>query len=267
MNRFWRINFRILATALSESFAWRTDLLFYRLYDILEPVAMLLMWGALYAQSDDLVGYTKEEMLTYILVARLFDALAVSWSQHDVAPAIREGKITPFLLKPISHARFVFWHSTGNELQSKVQSILVTFAIIFFLRGDLILAPVERIAAAIALALGAYVMNVLFGIAFGYVAFWLGSIQGFTESMYIIRWMFNGHAFPLDILGRVFQTFALALPFAYSAFVPAQVYLGRMGTNDILLAFAVEGIWIAVLWQLTRFLWKRGLKAYEGIGI
>ncbi|TAK04671.1 hypothetical protein EPO33_01605 [Patescibacteria group bacterium] len=263
----WRANLRILSTAFANSLAYRTDLFFYRVFDLVEPLALLLMWSALFATNEQLVGYTKAEMLTYVLASRLADTVAISWVHEDVATSIREGRITQFLLKPISHVRYVFWDALGHSVQAKTMSLLVTVGLMALFHAHMIIGSPARAAVALLLALGAFMINVLFSVSYGYAAFWLGRINGFVQSFYIIRWMFNGLAFPLDILGQGFRTVSLALPFAYSAFVPAQVYLGRMDMTQAFHAALVEGVWILVLLALTRVLWHFGVRRYEGVGI
>ena len=55
-------------------------------------------------------------------------------------------------------------------------------------------------------------------------------------------------------------------PLQYLAFVPAQVFLGKIAGWALVRGLLVELGWVIFLIVLSRFLFHRGLKRYSGYG-
>lgn len=110
-------------------------------------------------------------------------------------------------------------------------------------------------------------MNMLLSISFGLWAFWITSIEGFSEAMVAVRDFFSGNWLPLDIISPAFVMLSRAFPFAYTSYIPAQVFLGRMSLRDGFLSLLIEFVWVAILYVLVRLQWRFGIRRYDGIGI
>jgi ABC-2 type transport system permease protein len=267
MRQFWRTNAKIFETALIQSFAWRTDVLFYRLYDIFHPLSLILVWTVLFSEKDVLVGYTKEQMLGYILFGHLFGVISQNWVHEGLAADIKDGKITSFLIKPIQHVRYAFCYGTGVTLQATFFASLIICVLVGFFSQQIHFSSFAPTVLAVLIAVLAFVMNMLIGICVGYLSFWIGSVWGFSNMLYLVRDLFGGHLFPLDILPHIWTKIFLLLPFAFSQYIPAQVYLGRMSLVEGGWALVHQCLWIILLWFLARWLWKKGVRRYEGVGI
>lgn len=101
----------------------------------------------------------------------------------------------------------------------------------------------------------------------GLVAFWTDEVDGLYATHERLRKIFSGGYFPISILPVFFVNLSYALPFAYSFFVPAQLYLKKIDLAAGIRGIFVQITWIIVLYFLSNWVWRRGLKRYEGTGI
>ena len=101
----------------------------------------------------------------------------------------------------------------------------------------------------------------------GLIAFWTDEVDGIYSSIDSLKRFFSGGYFPLSLLPQSFVTLSFLLPFAYSIYVPTQLYLRKIDLTTGLKGVAVQLIWIGVLSLIIKFVWTRGLKNYEGVGI
>lgn len=82
-----------------------------------------------------------------------------------------------------------------------------------------------------------------------------------------LKRFFAGGYFPLSLLPSGFVTVSFFLPFAYSIFVPAQLYLSKISPWIGLQGLGVQLVWILILALIIKLVWFKGLKRYEGVGI
>jgi len=57
------------------------------------------------------------------------------------------------------------------------------------------------------------------------------------------------------------------LPFAYTIYVPVQLYLGKISFAEGLRGLAIEILWLVALYIIIKVVWRLGLRKYESVGI
>ena len=97
-------------------------------------------------------------------------------------------------------------------------------------------------------------------------AFWFEEVDGIQSTVERIRRFFAGGYFPLTLLPLFLSTLSMYLPFAYSFFVPAQLYLKKMSLSEAAHGIGIQFVWILLLSLIIYVVWNRGLKKYEAIG-
>ena len=113
----------------------------------------------------------------------------------------------------------------------------------------------------------AFVTELLLSYLVGLIAFWTDEVDGLYRTIERVEKFFSGGYFPLSILPAGFVNASFLLPFAYSFYVPAQLYLKKIDLATGLKGILVQLAWIVLLYGLVRVVWERGLRKYEGIGI
>ena len=56
------------------------------------------------------------------------------------------------------------------------------------------------------------------------------------------------------------------LPFEYTAYFPAAVWLGKITGWELVTGLVIEFTWLVVMIGVCRFVWWRGTKRYSGFG-
>ena len=247
---------------------YRFTVLMYRVGEIAEVLVLVLMWSAIYAGSGGLIkGFSLNEMVTYVLVGNLCAAATRNFLWTRVSRDISEGRLSMHLVRPISYIRFVFITEMGRTFLATVVSVLSQIAVIFFFLDKVEVNSDPRYAALILLMLlFAFAIELLLGFLVGAIAFWTDEVDGLQATIDRIKRFFSGGYFPLTLLPALIGSMSAYLPFQYSFFTPAALYLRKITLLDGLHGIVVQVVWIFLLSLLVAMVWKRGLKRYEATG-
>lgn len=248
---------------------WRLSVFVYRIGEMLEKIILVSMWVFIYGSSSGMIkGYSMEEMVTYVLMGGLFSAMSFNLIWGSVSRDIEKGDLSLFLVKPVSYIKYQIYTEFGGWALNILASILAQSIVIFLFIDKLIINKDIKTLAVILLMIALTIfIEILIGLLMGFIAFWSeGEVGGFHNLVTIIRKFFSGVYFPLSLLPSSLSFVGFYLPFAYSFFVPAQIYLGKMDLDNAWKGIVIQLIWIFILSILVKLVWKAGLKKYEAVG-
>jgi ABC-2 type transport system permease protein len=213
------------------------------------------------------LGYSREQLLTYVLVMTLLRAWVLGCVTDRVPMEIARGMISDVLLRPISHLWYWATQDAANKSLNLLSAVFEV-GIFAWLMGSPFLSPPDfKSAALFALStLGAMVMYFQMSYMLGVTGFWTSESWGPRFCFEIILEFCAGAYFPVDLLPAAVQKVLSALPFPYLIFYPVSVYLGRLSPPEILRGLLMQGLWILLLGFLTRYFWNKGLKKYAAEG-
>ncbi len=248
--------------------AYRFTIFAYRIGEIAEMLVLLLMWSAIFTGTSTIQGYTLNEMLTYILFGNLVNTITRNFAAAGIGRDIKDGRLSLFLLKPMKHVRYALASEIGRASLPFVLS-LITQLLVVLLFHDKFLYNTDPVTLLVILGmiLLAFLLEFELSYLAGLIAFWTDEVDGLYTTMERVKKFFSGGYFPLSLLPATFITVSFALPFAYSFFVPAQLYLKKIDLSMGLKGLGVQLLWIVVLAMIIRVVWKRGIRKYEGVGI
>ncbi len=258
----------IIKTAWLRQFAYRTDILGYRLANLFDILFQMAIWYAVFQTSLKINGYTFPEMTTYIIVSWLFSFLTANFGLETIVNRdIRDGTLNNFLTKPISYLKYMVTMSIGRASLALFSGVVVQIALIAAFHRLIIPPPgLAVIALIILIVVIGYFIRLFISVLIGMLSFWVTENAGLNSFFNVlIRFLSGGYA-PLNILPTAFYQVCMAFPFAYIIFFPAQLYLGKASLSDGLYGLAIEIAWLAALYLLIKIIWKRGLRNYEGVG-
>lgn len=260
--------FAIVKTAWSRGLAYRFSVVMFRLSDTVELVAQLVIWVTVFGSRDVVGGYRQDEMITYVIIGYTMHVMTRNFLNQPVSDDIEKGTLSQFLVKPIQYISYIMTREVGRN--GLTWSFSVATQMIFVaLFWKHMLPPSSAAAAAIivVMLLLAVLINLFISFLVGCVAFWTVETLGAQVFLQTLRRMFAGNFFPLNLLPVGFVTASFLLPFSYSFFVPMQLYLGKMSIVEGFAGIGVEAVWIVLLYGITRFVWAKGMRAYESVGI
>lgn len=260
----------IFKISFQQEFAYKVNFIMWRVRNIIQILINYFLWSAVFVNSSvNLFGYDRQKILTYIFGIIIVRALVLSARAMDVSRDIAEGDLSNYLIRPMSY--FKYWFM--RDLSSKALNLL--FASAEFLILYVILKPslyfqtdltvLAMFIASIVIAIIIY-FTIIFMVSS--IPFWspeLGWGGHFLVTVIIVEFL-SGSLFPIDILPIGIQKVLMLTPFPYMIFFPIQVYIGKVSTAMFLQGTYISLIWAIGLWYLMRFIWNKGMRAYQAFG-
>ena len=240
----------------------------YRVGEMTEVVVLVLMWTAIYSGGAGTIkGFGLNEMITYVLIGNLCAVAVRNFLPGFIARDISDGKLSMFLVKPISYVRYIFVSELGRVFLAMVVSLLSQLLVILFFLDKVVINTDPRYLTLIVLMVFcAFVIELLIGFLVGTIAFWTEDVDGIYATLERVKRFFSGGYFPLTLLPVTLATASSYLPFQYSFFAPAALYLKKMDLQQGLHGVLIQIVWIVLLSGILYVVWQRGLRRYEATG-
>jgi ABC-2 type transport system permease protein len=268
MNKYWVV----LVTRIKEDLAYRVNYVIGALMRFIPMVTTVFLWYAVYHSGPSAggtkAGMTFEEVVAYYLlvyIARGFSSMP--GMSQEISREIKDGQLNRYLVRPIRY----FWYQVAFRMAHKVVFWLVAFVafppVFYLMRGYFTHFPtgMEWAASILLLAVG-FAVGVLFSFLIGTLAFWFLEISTFLFIIMSIELFASGHLVPLNFLPDAVQRVVLYLPFAYEAYWPCAVVLGKVPGGELSTVLGVGLVWILVLYGLCQAVWSLGLRRYSAVG-
>ena len=264
IKKYWTI----VKITWQRALTYRFTVFAYRIGEIAEMIVLILMWSAIFSGQEIIKGYNLREMITYILIGNLISAVVRNWLSDVVARNIKDGTLSQFLVKPIEYFRYILFRELGRISLAFFMSIASQLAIILlFFRSFIFNANLAALSLIAVMVILAFITEMFLAYLIGLIAFWTDEVDGIHRTLDRLKKFFAGGYFPLNLLPTTFVNISYLLPFAYSFFIPAQLYLGKIDLFTGLKGIAGQMFWIVMLYAIIKLVWNRGLRRYEGVGI
>jgi ABC-2 type transport system permease protein len=233
------------------------------------PAVMIVVYYAMFRGSGatDFRGYRFEDLVAYLIWSSILHKCLSDERTFDVAEQIFDGYITKFLVMPVSYFTLIW----GRFVQLTL--LQLASAVGFWCLGALLLPqhwpyPASPLALAQALTLlllgGACYLLVHF--ILNCLAFWLDVVWSLLGMFRFVSAFVCGLIVPVALMpDAVGSAFRWLFPY-WTVFAPAELLLGRKGSDEFVLGAAVLAVSLALLQALALLVWKRGLLRYSGVG-
>jgi ABC-2 type transport system permease protein len=220
---------------------------------------VVCLWRALYADAGMRAGLTKDQAVTYAVLAvlamrvRLVDRRP---GRDTVFQQMKFGTIVYWFLRPVSARRYYLLRSAGDQLYGMVWAC-AGYAIC---RAAGALSGPASIGSGLAFAasflLGQCIMYYLMLLT-DQICFW--SIQNTSASDIVMfaQNLLSGAYAALWYFPGWFRAASSVLPFQSTMNVPLSFYIGRLPVSALPGQLAAEGAWIIALAGFTRLVWQR----------
>jgi ABC-2 type transport system permease protein len=268
----------MLAISIEERLVYRGDFALGTLMRFLPIVTQVFLWTAVFSATarSDIAGYSRNDIVAYYLLTMLTRAFSsMPGLASGIARSIRDGSIKKFLIQPVDYVSFLLAARVAHKLVYYAVAV-IPFAAVFFLCRSFF--PPLPDAATIAAFLLALVLCFLLGFfmeaTLGMLGFWFLEVSSIVFGYMLVQYLLSGHMFPIDMLAGIptgIPGTSLAdlvgwLPFQYTAYFPAAVWLGKIEGAELARKLALEAAWVVVMIVACRFAWARGTRRYSGFG-
>ncbi len=246
---------------------YRLDFLMGRVRNIILLLTLYFLWTTVFKRPSELFGFTKPQIITYVLVGNFFYSLIFAHSDNDIADAVASGRLSAFLTRPINYLFYWFVRRLASRLMFLLMTILETSVFILLVKPELQLLtqPPAVFFCLFSLTLAIFLFTFL-DFTSGILSFWMVWAYGPRFVLRMLMDFTSGRMFPLNLLPHAAFTFLNALPFSFLIFFPLNLFQGRLDAGGIIRGFGAQIFWVILSFLLMKFLWQRGLRRYEAVG-
>ena len=239
--------------------AYRVNFFLQLFQSFLELATALAGLAVVFSHTGTLGGWLPDEVLAlvgvYFLVGGMI-GLVIQPAMEEFIESVREGTLDFTLLKPEDAQLLVSIRSV--DIWRSIDILLGT--------GILIVALLrlgEHVGALQALVFGAMlfcggVIVYSFWLILATLSFWFVRVENI---LVIFQSMYEAGRWPISLYpGWLRFALTFIVPVAFAVTVPAEALTGRLDLPTLLGTIALA----AVLFVLSRILWKIGLRQYSG---
>jgi ABC-2 type transport system permease protein len=220
---------------------------------------VVCLWRALYANTEVSAGLTKDQAVTFAVLAvlamriRLVDRRA---GRDTVFQQMTFGTIVYWFLRPVPVRRYYLLRSAGDQLYG------MTWAFVGYVicrAAGALSGPVSgagALAFAASFLLGQCILYYMMLLT-DQICFWTIRNSSASDILMFAQNLLSGAYAALWYFPGWFQRASSVLPFQGTMNVPLSFYVGRLPVSALPGQLAVQAIWIIVLALFTRMVWQR----------
>lgn len=221
---------------------------------------MVHLWRYMYQDPRSLIaGYTKEQMIWYVIVTETvwFGARSATVSRQAAAD-IRGGNIAYMVNKPYEYPLYILTKYTGEwSIRLPLYGVFAAIVGVGMVGGLQGMHPVRFVAAALAIMLGVTI-NGVFKLCIGLFSFWI-------EDSVPFQWLYDklilvvGTIFPIEIFPAALQPVLKLTPVYTVCYGPAKLLVDFRADKfgEIILA---QAVYLAIGGVFLYFLYRKGVK-------
>lgn len=259
----YRSRFKI---AIAVQFQYRVALIIWLTWTIMESVIYLVVWSTVARSSGGQAGdFGVRDFAAYFIAVMLVNHLTFTWIMHEFEFRIRQGQLSPLLLKPL--------HPIHGDIAENLTYKALTLVVL--LPATLILAvifnpafntqPWAALAFVPALVL-AFFVRFLTGWALALAGFWTTRTMAINQLYFVPMTFLSGQMVPLSLLPEPLQVVATVLPFRWMVSFPVELVLGRLTPTDTIIGLLAQTGWVVASIAIAMVVWRAGLKRYSAVG-
>lgn len=260
-----RFTGRVARSLLSVYYAYmveyRAELLFWVLSGSL-PLILMGVWTE--AAQGGQLDLSPVDFARYFLAVFMTRQMTVVWVIWDFEKEVVQGTLSFRLLQPLDPG----WHHVSGhaaERLARLPFVLALLVLFFVLYPDALWLPQmdQFFLYGVALLL-AFALRFLVQYTFAMAAFWIERAVAIEQFWFLFYLFLSGMIAPLSLFPEQVSQVARWTPFPYLLYFPVAVLLGL--EEHVWQGFAMILGWLAAFFLMNRWLWKRGLRRYSGMG-
>lgn len=238
---------------------------------LIGPVFFLVqrfIWTAVYQGQDTVAGFSLDQMIRYYGITTIIYYLTMDFADWNLQMHIRKGSFLTFMLRPLHHRFFALSQKVGHRILGFFLEFLPIWLIFAFL-FRIVLLPQNPLWAILSIILG-FLMFFYLNYSVGILAFWLVRTDGIRGLIAFFRDVLAGVFIPLTLFPGAIQKILFFLPFQFTSYVPARVFLGSYElagySFTIPQIVGIQAVAVFLMWALSECLWNLGVRKYTGVG-
>lgn len=255
-------------THLSDAFAYRLEGFIWFLIDITSPLIMILFWKAAFISSDQIAGFSLNQIIIYYFGVMIVDTLIHVHPEFYLAEEIRLGSFSNYLIRPLNFFTFKISGELAWKTMRCIYLGFFTFIIVklFFPSSQMFIQWPYLGLFLISLLL-AFLMLSLVKLSMGLSTVWFGESSWLFFSFGIIHSLLSGKLIPLDLFPSFLNSLNNYLPFKYFLYFPLSILLNKINSwKEIILGLTIQMGWLLCFLIFYRLILKSSSRKYSAYG-
>jgi ABC-2 type transport system permease protein len=251
----------LLSVYYAHMLEYRAEIFFWVLSGSL-PIILMGVWiEAAQRGNFKLNAIEFARYFFAVFQVRQFTNIWVIW---EFEKEVLEGQLSFKLLYPFDPA----WHHVARHISEKMTRfpIAILLTILFFsLYPQAFWIPsfTAIILCLITIVLS-FTLRFLIQYTLSMFAFWTERASAVQQFWFLFDIFLSGVTAPLDVFPPMIKEIVMWTPFPYTLYFPAALLIGL--PVNLVRGFVMIIVWIVIFFILNRWLWKRGLTEYSGMG-
>lgn len=250
-----------LSVYYAHMLEYRAELFLWALSGSL-PIILMGVW--IKASQNGQFGLAPTDFARYFITVFLVRQFTTVWVIWEFEKEVVEGRLSPRLLQPIDPV----WHHVARHLSERLARLpfaLLLVGLFFLLYPQAIWLPsLERIVLFALVLVLAFTLRFLIQYTFSLFAFWTERASAIEQFWFLFFLFLSGMIAPLEVFPPEVRAVAQWTPFPYLIHFPASILIGL--PVDIGRGILMMLGWSFLFLLCNRWLWRRGLKQYSGMG-
>ena len=236
----------ITMTNLQNQLAYIWDAVGRAFFIVIIMFIFVQLWSAVYESQGraEIAGLSLTATIWYFLLAEMIE---LGKFRHDqtISDEVKDGTIAYAMIRPYNYLLYHFFNGLGDTLVKMVLIVLLGLPVVVWNVGwpavDLRVVPLVALMVLLAL-----VLDFIMASSIGLLAFLTEDTSSFRLIYQKLIFILGGLLIPLDFLPQWLARIARALPFAYTTYAPARLFVAFDGVLFVKL-LAMQLLWIALL--------------------
>lgn len=253
-------------TTIVMMLQYRAMLFIWMTGHVVEPLVYLVVWSVVSNTSGGSVGtYTANDFAAYFITMMLVNQLTYSWIMWEFDYRVREGTLSPLLLKPV--------HPIHSDIADNISAKLVTLPLMLLIAIGLALIFKPSATPALWSTLAfipvlflAFMVRFLIDWTVALAAFWTTRTSAIIQTYSVLVLFLSGQFAPLTLFPYPIRVLAEILPFRWLIGFPVELVLGRITPGEAVVGIFAQAVWLVISIVLLRVVWRAGLKVYSAVG-
>jgi ABC-type uncharacterized transport system permease subunit len=248
----WKEIARIAARSVH---AYRFDSLTWLGWQALQLFLLRAIWLAIYDGQGSLDGISAETQIVFITITTLQAILLSVDLAWIIQGQVTTGQVALNLIRPLGFIPQMLAQQTGRTAgYIPYLALLVPVALLI---GSLRMPDPNNIFPYVISLFLAYVVSVLTWLLVGMLAFWIMHVNAVRAMLGLSSQFLGGALIPLWFMPDSLRFVLELLPFQAMIFLPASIYTGEVTGTELIRPFAVQLVWVALLWVSATVMWRR----------
>lgn len=237
------------------------------IFSFIPFITNILLWFAIYKENTNSFDMTIKNIVTYYIVVLVLDNLMQNNITQNIGKDIRTGEINQYLIKPYNYMVYNFAKALPQNIMFLVLGIVPISLICLVFKNyiNIKFSIINIICFILAIIVG-YIINFLINYLLSLLAFYISEVSSLFITFEILKGLVTGKIFPINIMPKSISILLVFSPFQYICYFPIMILLNCYSREQILWTLLLGGVWIIILYILSKIVWNFGLKKYSAFG-